>query len=204
MKDGKFEVRDDVICIVAGHWPLTKGKRYVILKAYDDRVEVCDDLGEITTYYSYRFKLETARAYYIYKETPRYSGPVTIPAVALFQPEYFSALNEKDAEVYIGRTMEFADGSQVRNSDWLKGTLSEIKTVGSRPFHVIGASNYIFMRTCPETFQKKKVKKTVERWINIYPGGSEYSFTTESLANISAGPTRIVCVHISKEYEVEE
>lgn len=185
IKDGKFEVGDEVECIDNTGCPrLHFGKIYTFIR-YTSllHIEVKNKDGILLTgYLANRFKLAEPSA---------------------FQPEYFSALNEKDAEVYIGRTMEFADGSQVRNSDWLKGTLSEIKTVGSCPFHVIGASNYIFMRTCPETFQKKKVKKTVERWINIYPGGSEYSFTTESLANISAGPTRIVCVHLSKEYEVE-
>jgi hypothetical protein len=203
MKDGKFEVGDEVVCIAAGHWPLTKDKIYVILKPYYDRVEVCNDLGEITNYFSCRFKLETARAY-IYKETPRYSGTATIPAVALFQPMYFSALNEKDAEKYIGRTMEFADRKEALKNVWERGIFTGRNSRVTDYSFGYGGYYWQFCRTCPETFQKKKVKKTVERWINIYPGGSEYSFTSESLANISAGPTRIVCVHLSKEYEVEE
>ena len=203
MKDGKFEVGDEVVCIATGHWPLTKDKIYVILKPYYDRVEVCNDLGEITNYFSCRFKLETARAY-IYKETPRYSGTATIPAVALFQPMYFSALNEKDAEKYIGRTMEFADRKEALKNVWERGIFTGRNSRVTDYSFGYGGYYWQFCRTCPETVQKKMVKFVLERWVNVYKQDVACYYSTKEEADKNATKDRIDCIHIYKEYEVEE
>lgn len=72
---------------------------------------------------------------------------------------------------------------------------------------------------CPELFTvseaayhnfppppKEKVKKTIEGWVNIYPGGhaSDIFFAKESHANRNAMEGRIACVRVSGEYFCDE
>jgi hypothetical protein len=52
---------------------------------------------------------------------------------------------------------------------------------------------------------KRKVKKTIERWMNIYPDG-EHAHRTEEDATLwaNAPSPRLACVKLVGEYEVEE
>lgn len=98
--------------------------------------------GDEEGYYTNRFKL--------YPTT----DPVSC-APAPFIPEYFSALNEKDAEKYIGKVMEFADGDRLNN--WEVGVLKETKKNSVYSFFCRNTP-WHFTRTCPQTFQDKLSK----------------------------------------------
>ena len=50
---------------------------------------------------------------------------------------------------------------------------------------------------------KLKVKKVLEGWVNVYPASSAWH-DTKGDAEHEAGKSRIACVHIVQEYEVEE
>lgn len=52
--------------------------------------------------------------------------------------------------------------------------------------------------------QKKKVKKTIETWLNIYPDGYNSHYHTQEECDNAAMTSRIACVKLSGEYEVEE
>jgi len=55
--------------------------------------------------------------------------------------------------------------------------------------------------------KKKRVKKTVERWMNLYPPTSQYLdgyYSSELFANNSARSERIACVKLTGSYYVEE
>ena len=56
------------------------------------------------------------------------------------------------------------------------------------------------------TIEKKKVKKEVRGWLNIYPDGLGFwSYKTKEEADDCANsPIRIACVEFVHEYEVEE
>ena len=51
---------------------------------------------------------------------------------------------------------------------------------------------------------KKKVKKTMERWVNVYHTHESMAHETEERANELAYPYRIACAKLTGEYEVEE
>ena len=115
--------------------------------------------------------------------------------------EYFSALNEKDAEKYIGKTMEFADVSDIRKNKWVKDKLSIIAP-NHYSFEAYDGSGWEFCRTCPETFAKKKVKKTVERWANRYSWGvAEQAYRSIKIAEDMATDDAIEVIKLTGEYE---
>lgn len=51
---------------------------------------------------------------------------------------------------------------------------------------------------------KKKIKKTITKWVNIYPDGCETYYYTKDRADMCSNPNRIACVELTGEYEVEE
>lgn len=52
---------------------------------------------------------------------------------------------------------------------------------------------------------KKKVKKVIERYFNVYPNEIQsFSYFTNHEADLSAANHRIACVKLTGEYEVEE
>jgi len=51
---------------------------------------------------------------------------------------------------------------------------------------------------------KRKVTKTIERWVNVYLWGTGITHDTEGKANHFAGADRIACVKLTGTYEVEE
>ena len=59
-----------------------------------------------------------------------------------------------------------------------------------------------YLDLCPRP--KRKVKKTLEVWANIYPGGKFNVYSSEKLADKRAGSRRIGCAKLTGEYEVEE
>lgn len=67
-----------------------------------------------------------------------------------------------------------------------------------------GNTAYSFIRTCPETFQKKKVKKVCERWVNIDKDGQEEDYLSESIAKHYAEIDKCITIKLTGEYEVEE
>jgi hypothetical protein len=51
---------------------------------------------------------------------------------------------------------------------------------------------------------KKKVKKTVERWMSISSDQVPCFYLTQQIAEENTSPGRIACVRLTGEYEVEE
>lgn len=51
---------------------------------------------------------------------------------------------------------------------------------------------------------KKKVVKTLERWINLYDAANEFVYHSKEEADREAGPDRISCFKVTGTYEVEE
>lgn len=57
----------------------------------------------------------------------------------------------------------------------------------------------------PPQRPKRKVKKTIERWVNAYFNGGHYiTWDTKEDADKAARSGRIACVKLIGEYEVEE
>ena len=59
-----------------------------------------------------------------------------------------------------------------------------------------------YLDLCPRP--KRKVKKTLEIWTNVYPHKEYFSYFSEELANKQASTGRIACVKMIGEYEEEE
>ena len=124
-----------------------------------------------------------------------------------FKPQYFSALNASEALEYIGKTMEFIDGEQIKSGEWMLGTLKKYEDEARFPFYADGFDNggYQFCRTCPETFKKKRVKKIFEIWVVIFKDGPEEIYRDKDVAERrNECGDYVDCLHIKKEYEVEE
>ena len=119
--------------------------------------------------------------------------------------EYFSALNEEEAEKYLGKTMEFADRHQIKHEEiWKRGKFDGLAMKSTLcPFRDHGGLIWQFMRTCEETFQPEK--RIFKAWVNVYQngraGGCHHS-RKDADATCIIG--RVACLHIKKEYEVEE
>lgn len=190
-KEMSFKKGDRVVCVDQGRLPfLRDGDIYTI----EDTYNIPED-----TYYA---------CCNVRNEKGEIDGGFLISRFKLcdndleFQAEYFSALNEKDAEVYLGRPMEFADTPEVRENKWMKDRLSTI-TPCSYPFSNKGRIHYQFMRTCPETFAKKKVKKVVEVWAAMFKEGGHAGFYAGKSGAEKAWP-ELDYVKLTGEYEVEE
>lgn len=55
------------------------------------------------------------------------------------------------------------------------------------------------------TIEKKKVKKEVRGWLNVYPSGTTGLYSTREMADDFAVQShRIACIEFVHEYEVEE
>ena len=117
--------------------------------------------------------------------------------------EYFSALNEAEAEKYLGKTMEFANTYHVRNQEeWAKRKFKGCPPPPEYPFKDNTGIAWQFMRTCPETF--KPEKRVFEKWINVYPCEKRYGcYNSREDADMSASFNRVTCLHIKQEYEVK-
>jgi hypothetical protein len=181
MKNEK-KVGDMVVCVDSDGRDLTKDKKYRIKYVYRNSVLVCDDKGLSLTFEHERFKL----------------------VEPTFTPEYFSALNEKDAEKYIGRTMEFADRKEALKNVWERGIFTGRNSRVTDYSFGYGGYYWQFCRTCPETVQKKMVKFVLERWVNVYKQDVACYYSTKEEADKNATKDRIDCIYIYKEYEVEE
>ena len=119
--------------------------------------------------------------------------------------EYFTALNEDEAEKYLGKTMEFADRHQIKHEEiWKRGKFDGLAMKSTLcPFRDHGGLIWQFMRTCPETFRPKK--RTFEAWVNIYSNGKAgCCHDSRKDADRAASSGGVTCLHIKKEYEVEE
>jgi len=57
---------------------------------------------------------------------------------------------------------------------------------------------------CSLTAPKKKVKKVVEGWVNIYKDSFSNSYDTIKMADRGQRGNRITCKKVTIEYEVEE
>ena len=191
MKDSNFKVGDEVECVDdTNRSDLKNGEVYTrenISSIDNSCINIKGKSGYISGgHYMTRFKL----------------------VKPVFTSEYFSALNEKDAEKYIGKVMEFADRRDIEKDKWTEGKYQKINQNKESFFTFesnIGENDsYQFMRTCPETFQKKKVKKTIECWGNIYKDILPFVYSTENIANNAQLKNRIACVKLTGEYEVEE
>ena len=175
----RFKVGDMIECIDnIGPISLIEGDKYHVSNCAIDAIML---EGYSSLYNSTRFKLA-------------------------FTQEYFSALNEKDAEKYIGRDMEFLGSVGVRkHSEWIQKTFIGYSVPDSPYPFVVGDSCYAFMRTCPETFKKKMVTKTVVGWLNIYDDGEQFFHASKWEANDNGkNRVKIACVKLTGKYEVEE
>jgi len=66
-----------------------------------------------------------------------------------FQPEYFSGLNWREAERFVGKVMEFSDN----NTKWYISILKHIKSEETIVHRFLSKKGgWIYCRTCPETF----------------------------------------------------
>ena len=59
-----------------------------------------------------------------------------------------------------------------------------------------------YLDLCPRP--KRKVKKTLEIWVNIFPDDGFTVYNSKKIADDLAVSTRIACVKMTGEYEVEE
>jgi len=180
----EFKVGDKVECIKNELYAdsLTVGKSYAVVESDEFFIKIYDDEKEFYKYRKFRFKLAEP------------------------EPQYFSALNASEAEQYIGKTMEFADGAHAKEEIWYSDKLEKIKKADYpfKPFKTLGRYQQ-FCRTCPETFKRNLVKKTVVGWLNIYDDGEQFFHASKWEAN-DCGKYRdkIACVKLTGEYEIEE
>ena len=59
-----------------------------------------------------------------------------------------------------------------------------------------------YLDLCPRP--KRKVKKTLEIWVNIFPDGGFTVYNSKKIADDLAVSTRIACIKMIGEYEEEE
>lgn len=167
MKDGNFEKGDKLECVDDSDRPkLKKGGIYTYTESMirDSTYMYVEEYGNCNLRKS-RFKL---------------AEPGFMPE---FIPEYFSALNEKDAEPFIGKIMEFADGNFIPDGIWEKDILKKC-TMVNFPFETMrGDEDFQFCRTCPETFQKKTVKKAIYAYGVVLLSGDKFLFSTKEAAD---------------------
>lgn len=83
----------------------------------------------------------------------------------LFEPQYYSGLNWRDAEHLIGKMVEFS----FTGDSWAKGTLSEVVRKKHEQFRYKEKDNTraIYIRTCPETHAHPTITLTVNgrEWV---------------------------------------
>jgi len=172
----EFKVGDRVECVNSDEYfsDLNIGQKDIVVRVQGELIYFKDRGG----YYSWRFKLVEPN----------------------FTPEYFSVLNEREAEKYVGKTMEFTDGHSI---DWHKQRLVYIQGKNDRPFSS-NQSCWPFTRTCPETFEKKKVKKPIECWAAIFPEGGFEGFYAKKIGAERNKSEKMYYVKLTGEYEVEE
>lgn len=78
-------------------------------------------------------------------------------------------------------------------------------TNGSELSHYNQTLFYDEISFAPPPRPKRLVKKTVEFWYNVYRDGFGNLHSSEESANLAAAhASRIACVHLTGEYEVEE
>ena len=180
--ENEFKVGDEVECVDNGvlESVLTRRSKYINLQTRGDMICIVNDAGSKGFYLANRFR------------------PVTS------QPEYFSALNEKDAEKYIGKVMEFADRKEALKNVWERGIFTGRNSRVTDYSFGYGGYYWQFCRTCPETVQKKMVKKTVVGWLNIYDDGEQFFHASKWEANDNGkNRNKIACVKLTGEYEIE-
>lgn len=183
----KFELGDNLICVKGCGNSLTEGENYIyvgVSKAACNTINVEKDGVILNGWLESRFKL----------------------AEPAFRHEYFSALNEEDTEKYVGKVMEFNDGRNIRqNNPWKKYKFKRPAFKDSA-YSFESEEGYLWqhMRTCKEAFKKKKAKKIIERWANIYPDIMIDYYATKKAADVWASSSRIACVKLTGKYEVEE
>jgi len=102
---------------------------------------------------------------------------------------------------------------EVNGADMMPYPVEVSFSMGSRSYDIGGRS---FIKSNPTLFwdeirfkeppkPKRIIKKTIERWVNIYPCQDwiEYAGNEEE-ANSVAGTNRIACVKLIGEYEIDE
>jgi len=75
-----------------------------------------------------------------------------------FTPEYFSGLNWREAEKYVGKEMEFSDEP---DNGWSKYKLLSLAYHSNLKFDSDDGEGYEYCRTCPETFAHSTIRITV-------------------------------------------
>jgi hypothetical protein len=222
MKNGIFEIGDEVECVNATSYcnrrkeqeNLIKGQKYIISQIMVSDVDTLSRFmvdGLNRWFYADRFKLAESKGagcphcgHYCTCKTVFCAPPIAEPDTPEdFTYEYFSALNEKEAEVYIGRTMEFADRRQLHENKWEQAIFLDIAAFNAYSFRTQKGTVWHFMRTCPETFQKKMVKKVVEVWAAMFKEGGHAGFYARKSGAEKAWPD-LDYVKLTGEYEVEE
>lgn len=132
-------------------------------------------------------------------------------------------------KVFKGEEMkEFVEGQEVYSSADGSGKVVEVNECGPYPvwasfgndkedftkkgFRDVGEIHPALFHSLQDmkdyfsNLEGPKKKKTIkaERWINIYSNGDMPSYRTQKLADNGAGLSRLECLHICKEYEVDE
>lgn len=112
---------------------------------------------------------------------------------------------------------EFKPGDRVRFGE-MEGTIELLNSDAPYPLMLLfdeGADNVVltlegkFHKSHPKpcitliSRPKKKVKKTLEAWANVYEAGT-VPYTYKKDADLNASENRIACVRLTGEYEIEE
>lgn len=76
---------------------------------------------------------------------------------------------------------------------------------GSEMSEYFNTDDYTLLETREIAEPKRKVKKSVTRWVNVYPTGpSDVLYSDVNYAELNREHNRIACVPVLIEWEVEE
>lgn len=100
----------------------------------------------------------------------------------------------------------------MNNKDRLKITVQVYKRDDGYLHYAVKGSDWAKSNSCEliNEFESsltlpKKVKKKVEMWANVYPNGlTDTMYSSEEDANVCKDWSRVTCVKLTGEYEVEE
>lgn len=173
-KTRKFQAGDKVECIDIEMTSLQKEKTFVVSELRDDiskpTIYLVGDNNGKCGYYEDRFRLVK-------------------PANHHKVGTIFSALNAKEAELYIGRMVEFIDNIGFRkNQSWTKGVFENFTSLEeSYPFRMKDGEYYHLIRLIKESFEAPKskvdpklieaLKLSVKQWQIMYDTGKSKEST---------------------------
>lgn len=177
-----FKIGDLAVCNSAGpnmKEAITEGQMYTVKDFAGNRlIRILSDRGQIEGAFHDRFSL--------YSRKPHPVGTI------------FSVLNEKEAESYIGKMVEFCDNKDFRgDGSWKKGTFEKIKNAESNyPFKMAKGDIYHLIRLVTKSFEEPKpkvdpglitaLKLSVQQWKIMHDTGKDKTAVYRFLGGESA------------------